>query len=141
MEINRSCIGLNRCFERAQLLGILVSVILSACVSSSKSVAPIASGTYQFQHRDAEFPTSQGFPVSVTINGFQVTVTNKTAGRSIPTGVIEEAKLMWHSKSGQWILGHDKTDAEASSVGGCGGEDPHTIDFVKREIWTCMGGF
>lgn len=37
---------------------------------------PIKSGTYLFQHRDAEFPNAHGFPVRVTIRGDKITVIN-----------------------------------------------------------------
>jgi hypothetical protein len=121
-------------------LGMAVLVGLVACSSSKKAMPPLASGTYQFQHRDREFPSSPGFPVSVRIDGFHVVVTNNQSGLSIPTGVIEEATLMWHPGSGKWILGLGVKDVTAPTVGGCGDNDPHVIDLEKREIWTCEGG-
>ncbi len=124
--------------RHAPVLALMFS--FSACSTSHQSAAPIASGTYQFQHKDAEFPNSPGFPVTVKIDGRRVVVTNQQAGRSIPVGVIEAATLIWHPSSGQWILGSGEGDAKAPSVGGCGDNDPHIINFTKREIWTCEGG-
>jgi hypothetical protein len=113
---------------------------LGARATSSEPPLPISSGTYLFQHKDAEFPGSSGFPVTVMVRGRDVTVLNEQAGRSIPTGVIEEGRLTWHPASTKWILSSRPEDKHAPSVGGCGDSDPHTIDFKTREIWTCIGG-
>ncbi len=100
---------------------------------------PVTSGEYTFQHRDAEFPNSRGFPVRVSIRGYKITVTNSKPYGPIPRGVIEQATLMWHPKTKQWILGHGDADREASEVGGCS-SGPDVIDFKTRIIWTCVGG-
>lgn len=100
---------------------------------------PIKSGKYIFQHRDAEFPNSHGFHVRVIIHGNKVTVINPKPYGQIPSGVIDQAILMWHTKTNQWILGHDDTDREAQEVGGCSA-GPDVIDFKTRIIWTCEGG-
>ena len=73
-------------------------------------ILPIKAGEYIFQHRDAEFPDSQGFPVNVTIRGYTITVINPKPYGPIPAGVIDEATLMWHRRTNQWILGHDQAD-------------------------------
>ena len=123
-----------------QALALAVVAGMVACASTQKPFVLLPSGTYQFQHKDAEFSNSPGFPVSVQIDGSRVVVTNHQAGRSLPVGVIEEATLMWHPTFRQWILASDESDTTAPSVGGCGDSAPHSIDFKKREIWTCEGG-
>jgi hypothetical protein len=116
------------------------ALILIACEPHQQAPpVPIGSGTYTFQHRDAEFPDSTGFPVTLTIAGTNVTVTSAEAHGSLPAGVIDSGKLMWHSPSGQWILGHDESDRDAAEVGGCSG-GPATFDFSRRILWTCLGG-
>ena len=99
---------------------------------------PIKSGEYIFQHRDAEFPNSRGFPVRVVIRGDKITVINPKPYGQIPSGIIDQATIMWHPKTNQWILGHDQADHEAPEVGGCS-DGPDVIDFQTRIIWTCEG--
>ena len=116
----------------------LVCAMLSGTVQADPAL-PIRSGEYIFQHRDAEFPSSHGFPVRVTIRGNKITVINPKPYGPIPGGVIEQATLMWHTKTNQWILGHGDADREAPEVGGCS-NGPNVIDFKTRIIWTCEGG-
>jgi hypothetical protein len=115
-----------------------VASILCACTSSEPTV-PLTSGTYTFQHRDAEFPDSTGFPVSVEIDGVRVVVTNPSVHGPIPSGVIDRATLMWHAKTKQWLLGHSEADRQAAEVGGCTG-GPVVVDFSSKTLWTCEGG-
>ena len=116
----------------------VVGAVLSGTARADQSL-PVKSGDYTFQHRDAEFPDSPGFPVKVSIQGHKVTVTNAKPHGPIPIGVIERATLMWHAKTKQWILGHSDTDREAPEVGGCS-TGPNVVDFKTRMIWTCEGG-
>jgi hypothetical protein len=120
------------------IASIAVLHMLCAC-DTQAPVSPLRSGTYTFQHRDSEFPNSEGFPVLLAISGVEVTITNPKAYGPIPKGKIESATLMWHAKSQQWILGHSQTDCDAEEVGGCTG-GPHVVDFKSRTIWTCEGG-
>ena len=113
------------------------------CLSASVAAAPptpLPDGAYQFRWKDAEFPNSTGFPVRVEIAGTEIRVVKENSEGPAPVGELERATLMWHSKSGKWILGSDETDSLAPSVGGCGDGDPHVIDFETREIWTCEWG-
>jgi hypothetical protein len=101
---------------------------------------PLESGAYRFQWKDAEFPTSDGFPVRVEITGKRIRIINERTHREVPVGELADGELMWHAKSGQWILGHAESDKLAPSVGGCDGADPFVVDFEARVIWTCMWG-
>ena len=124
--------------RRAGLIIALVGAVFCGTVHADPAL-PIKPGEYTFQHRDAEFPDSPGFPVKVSIRGRKVTVTNPKPHGPIPSGVIERATLMWHAKTKQWILGHSDADREASDVGGCSA-GPNVVDFKTRMIWTCEGG-
>jgi hypothetical protein len=65
-----------------------------------------------------------------------VTITNNGPTDVFPRGLIEEGTLMWHAKSGQWIIGTDPADATAADVGGCSA-GPSVIDLQRRTYWTC----
>ena len=43
---------------------------------------------------------------------------------------------MWHSASGQWIIGQSPADKAAAEVGGCS-DGPPVIDLTARIFWTC----
>ena len=116
----------------------LVCVVLNNSVQATPAL-PIKTGEYMFQHRDAEFPNSPGFPVRVAIHGNKITITNPKPYGQIPSGVIDQATLMWHAVERQWILGHSDADREASEIGGCS-NGPNIIDFEAKIIWTCEGG-
>ncbi len=118
---------------------ITIFCMMQGSAVSAEVALPIKSGEYDFQHRDAEFPDSHGFPVRVTIHGNKITVINPEPYGVIPSGVLDQATLMWHAKTSQWILGHRNADREAPEVGGCS-TGPNVIDFKTRIIWTCEGG-
>ena len=120
-------------------LAVVGLVVASSSASSGSPSLPIKSGTYQFWHRDVEFPSSKGFRVTVTIRGNRVSVVNKEPQRVFPLGVIEEGTLMWHPASMHWIVGHSEADEHAAEVGGCS-DGPHVIDLRSRILWTCEGG-
>jgi hypothetical protein len=113
---------------------------MSACLGAHEPDVPIASGTYPFQWKDAEFPNSSGFSVTVEISGNRVRVNNQRTQGAAPVGELAIGELMWHVKSKQWILGHSESDKLAASVGGCDDADPFVVDFASREIWTCQWG-
>jgi hypothetical protein len=115
-------------------------VFMSACSAENGSKIPLVSGAYQFQWKDAEFPTSAGFPVRVEISERRVRIFNDREHRAVPVGELANGELMWHAKSSQWILGHAESDKLAPSVGGCDGADPFVVDFKTREVWTCQWG-
>ena len=118
-------------------------VLLAACAATTDPKLPIRSGTYVFEHRDAEFD-SPGFPVAVTIRGYNIFVAYDGPNVCMremqgPNNVIYDSVLMWHQESAQWILGYDDADRDADEVGGCSG-GPETVDFEKRIIWSCVCG-
>ncbi len=124
--------------KRAGAIIALLGAIFSGMAHADPTL-PVKPGEYTFQHRDAEFPDSPGFPVKVAIRGHKVTVANAKPHGPIPSGVIERASLMWHPKTKQWILAHSAADREAADVGGCSA-GPNVVDFKTRIIWTCEGG-
>ena len=124
--------------KRSAVIICFVFGMLAGAVHAAPAL-PIKSGEYIFQHRDAEFPDSHGFPVRVVVRGNRITVINPKPYGTIPGGVIDRATLMWHAKTKQWILGYSDADREAAEVGGCS-DGPNVIDFKARIIWTCEGG-
>lgn len=128
---------------RAAIL-LFATLPFVACVSTTEPKLPIKSGTYNFQHRDAEFSDSPGYPVTVAIRGNNIVVTYDGPNLCLseirgPNNVIYDATLMWHRNSAQWILGTEDTDRDAEEVGGCSA-GPDTIDFKNRILWTCVCG-
>ena len=121
-------------------LAALAVLFVSTCLAAGAPQVPIRSGNYSFRWKDAEFPNSPGFPVTVKVRGNHVRVINEQRHATAPYGLLEEAVLMWHASAGKWILGQDEKDKLAPTVGGCGDSDPHVIDFETREIWTCEWG-
>jgi hypothetical protein len=119
---------------------VIVLACLSACLGPDGPEIAVESGEYQFQWKDAEFPTGTGFPVRVEIIESRVRIINDRAHRAVPVGELANGELMWHAQSSQWILGHADSDRLAPSVGGCDGADPFVVDFQTREIWTCQWG-
>jgi hypothetical protein len=112
----------------------------SGCRGAKEPRVPLEPGTYQFQWKDAEFASSDGFPVRVEIAAKRLRIINEREHREVPIGELDDGELMWHAQSRQWILGHAETDKLAASVGGCDGADPFVVDFETRVIWTCMWG-
>jgi hypothetical protein len=118
----------------------LALVFMPACSAANGPEIPVASGAYQFQWKDAEFPNAAGFPVRVEISERRMRIFNDREHRAVPVGELANGELMWHANSSQWILGHAETDKLAPSVGGCDGADPFVVDFQAREVWTCQWG-
>lgn len=117
-------------------LVILRVILLPVLVAFSDASPPIPPGRYTFAHRFAEHPGMPGASVTVTVEGFHLSVTNQGALASFPRGVIAEGTLMWHAASGQWIIGHADTDRFVEEVGGCT-EGPEVVDLQRKEYWTC----
>ena len=122
-----------------KVYAVALIALLSAVVGSAERRVPLASGTYDFRFRDAEFSNWTGFPVRVTIRGDHVTVVNTEPRGDIPVGIILEATLMWNHRVGKWVLGEKESDRDAEEAGGCG-DGPLAIDFEARDIWSCMWG-
>jgi hypothetical protein len=126
-----------RCMNNLRMLAF--SLFLLCTVAQAEPKLPIKSGDYIFQNRDAEFPHSKGFPVRVSIRGDHITVINPKPHGATPAGVLDEATLMWHPKSKQWIIAYSNADRDAPDVGGCS-DGPDVIDFKTRIIWSCISG-
>lgn len=123
---------------------LFATVLFVACVSTTDPELPIKSGTYNFQHRDAEFSHSPGYPVIATIRGNNIVVAYEGQNSCLseirgPNNVLYDATLMWHRKTAQWIMGYEDADRDADEVGGCS-TGPDTIDFENRILWTCVCG-
>jgi hypothetical protein len=122
-----------------RLCVLTASCLVVSCASDHDPVLPVASGTYQFDHRDAEFPTQRGFPVSVTVDGSRYRLAVRKPGGSTAMCELDAGTLMWNRQLQVWILGHRESDRTASAAGGCQDDGPDTIDFKERVIWTCVG--
>lgn len=115
----------------------LALVMASVGIMAPEPKLPLSSGVYAFQHRYAE-DSSGGHPLKVIIKGRHVTVINErdSPGFPFPKGIIAGGSLMWHAKSGRWIIGQDPSDARAEDAGGCS-DGPEVIDLLNRIYWTC----
>lgn len=116
---------------------ILVSTTLSFA-NSHASPQPLSDGDYTFKHKFAEANQSEieSINLLVKIKGNHIVVINNDRFDVFPKGLIEEGTLMWHAKSGQWIIGSTPDDIEAPEVGGCT-DGPTVIDLINKIYWTC----
>jgi hypothetical protein len=96
-------------------------------------------GTYRFDVAFAEWEgKSMGEKVTVVVKADSIrviyegdgSVTNAKKG-----DVFNQGKIMKH-KTGVWIIGKSKSDAQTDEVGGCSG-GPTVIDFKGRKYWMC----
>ena len=97
--------------------------------------APIASGSYVFQHRYAEHPTQKSISLHVEIKGSRIKVTNYDESKTWPKGLVEEGNLFLHS-SGKWIIIKSDDDKKADEVGGCT-DGPTVVNLTLKQYWTC----
>lgn len=114
----------------------LLLMLISACSQQAGPAIPLASGQYVFKHRFAEHPTIPSIRVDVRIEGSHIVVSNPVASDPFPAGVLAEGRLMWHARSGQWIIGNADADRLASDVGGCS-DGPEVVDLAGKIYWTC----
>lgn len=115
---------------------VLALLLVSGCSQAADPPLPIASGRYVFQHRLAEHPSIASIPLNVTISGRHIVVVNPKASDPFPAGVLAEGELMWHARSGQWIIGDQLADTSAQEVGGCS-DGPEVVDLAGKVYWTC----
>ena len=96
-------------------------------------------GTYRFDVAFAEWEgKSMGQKVTVVINGDSIRIIYEGDGsltNAKKGDVFDQGKIMKH-KTGVWIIGKSKSDAEADEIGGCSG-GPTLIDFKGRKYWMC----
>jgi hypothetical protein len=97
------------------------------------------NGTYRFDVAFAEWEgKSMGEKVTVVINGDSIIITYEGDGsltNAKKGDVFDQGKIMKH-KTGVWIIGKSKSDAQAEEIGGCSG-GPTVIDFKARKYWMC----
>lgn len=118
---------------------LLGTLFITGCISTNKEPSiPLKDGEYSFEHKyaEAEQYKIKSINVIVRLKGNHITVINRDRYDVFPKGVLEDGELMWHSKSGQWIIGHTPSDLEFDDVGGCT-DGPTVIDLVSRIYWTC----
>jgi hypothetical protein len=113
----------------------LIFLFASATACAAKPLL-IEPGQYKFQHHFAEQPSIPSITVDVRIDGRHIVVTNNDKTDVFPHGVLAEGTLMWHSASGQWIIGDTPNDAKLSDVGGCS-DGPEVVDLKNHVFWTC----
>ncbi len=121
------------------LLAFPALMLLASCVGEAEPKLPLSSGTYKFEHRDAEFSAQPGFPVTLTVSGFSYTVVVRKPTNRPLFAPSDEGTFMWNQKLNVWVLGHQESDKNAPHAGGCQDDGPDTIDFPKKMIWTCTG--
>ena len=115
---------------------LLVALAVLGCQSSTEP--PLPSGDYVFVHKfaEAEHSSIPSIKVDVQIRGRHIVLTNNDKSDVFPAGVIAEGTLMWHTASGQWIIGTESTDVDAREVGGCS-DGPEVVDLERKVYWTC----
>lgn len=130
-----------------KMLWLLASLgTLTACDASRSQAVnphapvdpplPISSGKHVFRHRFAEHPEMQSMELNVVIQKHRIRITNPQTTRVFPKGVLAEGELVWHARSGSWIIASTPEDVEAAEVGGCS-DGPEVVDLVNRIYWTC----
>ena len=114
----------------------LAAVLAAGCAHGADPPLPLPSGHYVFAHRYAEHPTLASMTLEVSLHGTHIVVRNRVARAPFPAGVLAEGQLMWHTASGQWIIGDSPADRHAPEVGGCS-TGPDVVDLLRRIYWTC----
>jgi hypothetical protein len=96
-------------------------------------------GVYRFDVAFAEWEgKSMGEKVTVVIKGDSVKVVYEGDGNLANTkkGDVFSHGLIMKHKTGVWIIGKSKTDAQVDEIGGCS-DGPTVIDFKGRKYWMC----
>lgn len=117
------------------------AAIVALCALGAAGQAttlPIGSGQYQFEMKDAEFPSLPGTSVRVTLDGRLIKIVSDSRDSTVfPYGTtIDEGIVLWHAASQQWIIGSKESDENAVEVGGCSG-GPAVIDLLGKVYWRC----
>jgi hypothetical protein len=118
--------------------GFIVVAAVFHLASTSEPAAPIRSGTYSFELRDAEFPDMPGVALRVIVEGTRIKViSSDSQSKLFPRGtVVDEGLLLFHRRTKQWIIGTSASDVEAEAVGGCT-VGPAVVDLEARVYWYC----
>jgi hypothetical protein len=96
-------------------------------------------GTYRFDVAFAEWEgKSMGEKVTVVIKGDSIKVVYEGDGNltNAKKGDVFSKGILLKHKTGVWIIGKSKSDAQVDEIGGCSG-GPTTIDFKSRKYWMC----
>lgn len=105
--------------------------------SDLKEIPP--NGTYRYDIAFAEWQgKSMGEKVTVIIHGDSIKIVYEGDGQLTLTkkgDVIDEGLIIKH-KSGNWIIGTQKSDKDVDIYGGCSG-GPAIIDFKNKKYWMC----
>ncbi len=120
-----------------RFFAVLFIVLILKSVLAAQEV-PLKDGTYTFEHKfaEAQQQSIKSIQLIVTIKAHHIVIINHDRYDVFPKGIIEEGELMWHAKSGQWIIANTPSDAQAEDVGGCS-DGPTVIDLEHRIYWTC----
>jgi hypothetical protein len=100
----------------------LFSCLLFFCISNLTNGLRPKDGTYTYK---IAFPEWKGKSLGATC-----TVVIK--GDTIDQGII-----MKQTKTGKWIIGHNRKDKEATQIGGCSG-GPSLIEFKLKLFGGCL---
>ena len=96
-------------------------------------------GTYRFDVAFAEWEgKSMGEKVTVVIKGDSIKVVYEGDGNltNAKKGDVFSKGILLKHKTGVWIIGKSKSDAQVDEIGGCSG-GPTTIDNKSRKYWMC----
>ena len=118
-------------------LSLVLIVLAAGATKAGERPSPtLPSGDYTFEHRFAEHPTIPSVALVARIDAGHITLVNEDASGVFDVGVVAEGTLMWHARSGRWIIAQQPSDREAIEVGGCS-DGPEVIDLQQRIYWTC----
>lgn len=111
---------------------LFIALFVSLFCYSQKLI----TGTYAFSYCDLEYNMCLG-PCKVVIKKDSITIyaTKELAQRLtlIKDGDIIAQGIILKHKSGKWIIGKSRKDANAERIGI---EGPAIIDFKKKQYWT-----
>jgi hypothetical protein len=125
---------------KEQLTMRILSTAFFLLILSAVSFAQLPkSGTYSYKiaYWNGE-SKPHGIKCEVVISGDSVAVISTGVGENMGEKgqVIDAGRLMYHKKSGKWIIGHNEAARRAPVVGGCE-EGPTVIDLKKKLVWLC----
>lgn len=119
-----------------KLICIICLLTFSSLIARSQKPK---DGTYTYKIAFAEWNgQSLGNTCTVIIKGNRIKVLHNGKGNldGKKGDVITGGLIIKHKKTGKWIIGHTKSDADAKEVGGCSG-GPSEIDFNHKIFWLC----
>jgi hypothetical protein len=96
-------------------------------------------GAYRFDVAFAEWEgKSMGEKVTVIIKGDSIKVVYEGDGNltNAKKGDVFSKGILVKHKTGVWIIGKSKSDAQLDEIGGCSG-GPTIVDFKTRKYWMC----